>query len=103
MLPPSTESLGSDLLATYLFEQAVVEKALRISILGFRMIEELEQVGVAFLVDLKRITEVLLVVFEGGLQHCLVVDSGVLAQHFLAQSNVCSGQRESVSEGAQEI
>ena len=90
-------------LPTYLFEQAVVEETFRISILGFRVIEELEQVGVAFLVHLKRITEVLLVVFEGGLQHCFVVDSGVLAQHFLAQSNVRSGQRESVGEGAQEI
>ena len=29
-------------LATYLFEQAVVEETLRISILGFRVIEELE-------------------------------------------------------------
>ena len=70
--------------ATYLFEQAVVEETLRISILGFRVIEELKQVGVAFLVNLKRITEVLPVVFKGSLQHCLVVNPGVLTQNLLA-------------------
>jgi hypothetical protein len=50
-----------------LFEQAVVEKPLRISILRLGMIEELQQVGVASLVNLKRVTKVLLVVFKGGL------------------------------------
>ena len=90
---PSSESLGSELLTTYLFEQAVVEKPLRISILRLGMVEELQQVGVASLVNLKRVTEVLLVVFKGGLQYGLVFNSGVLAQHLLANGSVCSGQR----------
>src|SRR4029077_18282851 len=82
LLEPNVGELNRS--ATYLFEQAVVEETLRISILGFRVIEELKQVGVAFLVHLKRITEVFPVVFKGSLQHCLVVNSGVLAQHLLA-------------------
>ena len=97
------ESLGTESLATYLFDQAVVEEPFRISILRLGMIEELQQIGIASLVHLKRITEVLLVVIEGRLQYRVVFDSGVLAQHLLAHGSVCSGQRQSISEAAQKI
>ena len=53
--------------ATYLFEQTVVEEPFGISILGFRVIEELKQVGVTFLVHFERLTEVLPVILEGRL------------------------------------
>jgi hypothetical protein len=46
-------------LSAYLFEQAIVEEPLRISILRLGMIEELQQVGIASLVGLERFAEVL--------------------------------------------
>jgi len=80
-------------LSAYLFEQAVVEEPLRISILGLGVIEELQQVRVASLVDLERFAEVLPVVFKRRLQHRLVVHSSVLTQHLLADGSIRSGQR----------